>query len=112
MQKSLFGGFFYERGREVAEHHGLFRVSLIETESRTQLSYFSAIARAHRGGVCHGQGNDTQAGVREIRCRTCERYSAEENWRKMGGFAYLANIIEGVKFVNGEEFEQLNQVAA
>ena len=68
--------------------------------------------RAHRGGVCHGQGNDTQAEVREIRCRTCERYSAEENWRKLGGFAYLANIIEGVKFVNGEEFEQLNQVAA
>lgn len=112
MQKSLFGGFFYERGREVAEHHGLFRVSLTETESRTQLSYFSAIVRAHRGGVCHGQGNDTQAEVREIRCRTCERYSAEENWRKLGGFAYLANIIEGVKFVNGEEFEQLNQVAA
>ncbi|MCH8250233.1 MAG: hypothetical protein IH913_11565 [Proteobacteria bacterium] len=50
--------------------------------------------------------------MREIRCRTCERYSAEENWRKLGGFAYLANIIEGVKFVNGEEFEQLNQVAA
>ena len=61
VQKSLFGGFFYERGREAAEHHGLFRVSLTETESRTQLSYFSAIVRAHRGGVCHGQGNDTQA---------------------------------------------------
>jgi len=37
---------------------------------------------------------------------------AEQNWRKLRGFKYLAKIIEGVKFVNGEEIEQPNQVAA
>jgi transposase-like protein len=37
---------------------------------------------------------------------------AEKNWRKLRGFAYLAKVIEGVKFVNGEEIEQPNQVAA
>jgi hypothetical protein len=35
---------------------------------------------------------------------------AETNWRKLRGFAYLAKVIEGVKFVNGEEIEQTNQV--
>ncbi len=59
-----------------------------------------------------GKSTDTQVKVREIRHRTRKRYSAEENWQKLGGFAYLANIIEGVKFVNGEEFEQPNRVAA
>jgi transposase-like protein len=37
---------------------------------------------------------------------------AEKNWRKLRGFAYLAKVVEGVKFVNGEEIEQSNQVAA
>lgn len=37
---------------------------------------------------------------------------AELNWRKLRGFAYLAKVIEGVKFVNGEEIEQPDQVAA
>lgn len=37
---------------------------------------------------------------------------AENNWRKLRGFAYLAKVIEGVKFVNGEEIEQPDQVAA
>jgi transposase-like protein len=37
---------------------------------------------------------------------------AENNWRKLRGFAYLAKVIEGVKFVNGEEVEQPDQVAA
>lgn len=37
---------------------------------------------------------------------------AEQNWRKLRGFAYLAKVIEGVKFVNGEETEQPDQVAA
>jgi putative transposase len=37
---------------------------------------------------------------------------AEGNWRKLRGFAYLAKIIHGVKFVNGEEVQQTNQVAA
>ncbi len=37
---------------------------------------------------------------------------AESNWRKLRGLAYLAKIIEGVKFVNGEEVEQPDQVAA
>jgi hypothetical protein len=37
---------------------------------------------------------------------------AENNWRKLRGFAYLAKVIEGVKFVNGEEVEQPDQGAA
>ncbi|MFQ5757848.1 MAG: IS256 family transposase [Acidiferrobacterales bacterium] len=37
---------------------------------------------------------------------------AEKNWRKLRGFAYLAKVIEGVKFVNGEEVQQPGQVAA
>jgi transposase-like protein len=37
---------------------------------------------------------------------------AEKNWRKLRGFAYLAKVVEGVKFVNGEEIEQQDQVAA
>jgi transposase-like protein len=37
---------------------------------------------------------------------------AEQNWRKLRGFKYLAKVIEGVRFVNGEEIEQPNQVAA
>ena len=37
---------------------------------------------------------------------------AEKNWRKLRGFAYLAKIVEGVQFINGEEIEQSDQVAA
>ena len=37
---------------------------------------------------------------------------AENNWRRLRGFAYLAKVIEGVKFVNGQDSEQSNQVAA
>ena len=37
---------------------------------------------------------------------------AEQNWRKLRGFAYLAKVIDGVKFVDGEEVNQPNQVAA
>jgi transposase-like protein len=37
---------------------------------------------------------------------------AEQNWRKLRGFRYLAEVIEGVKHVNGEEIEQPNQVSA
>jgi len=37
---------------------------------------------------------------------------AEKSWRKLRGFAYLAKIIEGVKFVNGEEVQEPDQVAA
>jgi len=37
---------------------------------------------------------------------------AEQNWRKIRGFAYLAKVIEGVRFVNGEEVQQPDQVAA
>jgi transposase-like protein len=37
---------------------------------------------------------------------------AEKNWRKLRGFAYLAKVIEGVKFVNGEENKQPDQIAA
>jgi hypothetical protein len=31
---------------------------------------------------------------------------AEQNWRKLRSFKYLAKVIEGVKFVDGEEIEQ------
>jgi transposase-like protein len=37
---------------------------------------------------------------------------AEKNWRRLRGFKYLAKVIEGVRFVNGEEIEQPNQIAA
>lgn len=37
---------------------------------------------------------------------------AEKNWRKLRGFKYLAKVIEGVKFVDGEEIEQPDQAAA
>ena len=37
---------------------------------------------------------------------------AEENWRRLRGFAYLAKLIEGVEFVNGEEVTKPGQVAA
>ncbi len=37
---------------------------------------------------------------------------AEKNWRKLRGFAYLAKVVGGVKFINGEEVEQPDQVAA
>lgn len=37
---------------------------------------------------------------------------AEQNWRKLRGFKYLAKVVEGVQFVDGEEIEQPDQVAA
>lgn len=37
---------------------------------------------------------------------------AEDNWRRLRGFAYLAKIIHGAKFANGEEVQQTDQVAA
>jgi putative transposase len=37
---------------------------------------------------------------------------AEHNWRKLRGFADVAKVIEGSKFINGEEVEQPHQVAA
>jgi len=37
---------------------------------------------------------------------------AENNWRKLRGFAYLTKVIEGFKFINGQEAEQPHQVAA
>ncbi len=37
---------------------------------------------------------------------------AEKNWRKLRGFAYPAKVVKGVTFVNGEEIEQSDQVAA
>jgi len=37
---------------------------------------------------------------------------AEKNWRRLRGFKYLAKVIEGVRFVNGEEIEQPDQAAA
>ena len=37
---------------------------------------------------------------------------AEQNWRKLRGFDYLAKVITGVKFKDGIEATQNNQVAA
>ena len=37
---------------------------------------------------------------------------AEKNWRKLRGFSELANVVEGIPFVNGEELQQPNRVAA
>ena len=37
---------------------------------------------------------------------------AEENWRKLRGFNYLAKVIAGVTFNDGIEATQENQIAA
>ena len=37
---------------------------------------------------------------------------AQENWRRLRGFAYLAKVITGVKFKDGIELTNDNQVAA
>jgi len=37
---------------------------------------------------------------------------AEQNWRKLRGFAELVQVIEGIRFVNGEELQQPDRVAA
>jgi len=42
------------------------------------------------------------------RAMTRKRYSAEANWRKLRDFAGPANVVDSVRFVNGEEFEQPN----
>jgi putative transposase len=37
---------------------------------------------------------------------------AEQNWRKLRGFDYLAKVITGVKFKDGIETTKNNQFAA
>lgn len=37
---------------------------------------------------------------------------AETSWRKLRGFAYLADVIEGVDFINGIKPQRLDQAAA
>ena len=37
---------------------------------------------------------------------------AEQNWRRLRGFNYLAKVIEGVKFKDGIEVTEVDQVAA
>ena len=37
---------------------------------------------------------------------------AQERWRRLRGFDYLAKVIMGVKFNNGIEVKQEDQVAA
>ncbi len=37
---------------------------------------------------------------------------AEQNWRKLRGFNYLAKVITGVKFKDGIEITQNDQIAA
>jgi hypothetical protein len=37
---------------------------------------------------------------------------AQKNWRRQRGFNYLAKVITGVKFKNGIEVAESNQVAA
>ena len=37
---------------------------------------------------------------------------AEENWRKLRGFDYLAKVITGVKFKDGIETTETGQIAA
>lgn len=37
---------------------------------------------------------------------------AEQNWRRLRGFNYLAKVIEGVKFKDGIEVTKIDQVAA
>jgi hypothetical protein len=37
---------------------------------------------------------------------------AEQNWRRLRGFDYLAKVITGVKFKDGIETTQNDQIAA
>jgi putative transposase len=37
---------------------------------------------------------------------------AEKSWRKLRGFAHLADVIDGVKFTNGIKSEKSDQAAA
>jgi hypothetical protein len=37
---------------------------------------------------------------------------AEQNWRKLRGFDYLAKVITGVKFKDGIEATETGQIAA
>jgi hypothetical protein len=37
---------------------------------------------------------------------------AEQNWRKLRGFDYLAKVITGVKFKDGIETTETGQIAA
>ena len=37
---------------------------------------------------------------------------AQQNWRRQRGFNYLAKVITGVKFKDGIEVTESNQVAA
>ena len=37
---------------------------------------------------------------------------AEKKWRRLRGFNYLAKIIQGVKFKNGEEVKEVDQIVA
>ena len=38
--------------------------------------------------------------------------SAEGSWRRLNGFDHLAKVIEGVKFNDGKEVKNSDQVAA
>ena len=38
--------------------------------------------------------------------------SAEKNWRRVRGFEHLADVVRGVKFVDGVKQEKRNQVKA
>jgi hypothetical protein len=36
--------------------------------------------------------------------------SAEKNWRRLRGFEYLADVVRGVKFVDGVRQKKQNQM--
>lgn len=36
--------------------------------------------------------------------------SAQKKWRKLRGFKLLAEVIQGVRFKDGERVEQLNEI--
>ncbi len=38
--------------------------------------------------------------------------SAQKNWRKQGGFNYLAKVVQGIKFRDGEEVIAVDQRTA
>ena len=37
---------------------------------------------------------------------------AEKKWRRLRGFNYLEKVVQGVKFKNGEEVKEVDQIAA
>lgn len=50
--------------------------------------------------------------MRKTRCRLTRAMSAQKRWRKLRGFKQLADVIAGVKFIDGIDERQISRQAA